>query len=510
MKKSKPPHPTDTDESFVAEVSDLPTSRERRGRRSALWSARPLTGAGLSVRQRISRTLSTTAAIALAVLAIIVSMHGLPSLHLFERQPPRPTALHVSSADLSFLQDMAWSLDSKYIALLGCRSTQLGPCYGTQRYVPNALLIYEAGSGKLVTRIAPDAPVLTQLHALDPTDIPALPTTGAGGPPPGLQGVQVIYSQVLWSPDGRRLALPFLASVLPQIGLGLIWEGIVLVDSDGAHVRALFAPDLQSASPLWDMVAGKPLPLQAPSASTTPQEIPAALAYRWDSRDALVPEWPLMTDAVPTVPLLTPVGNPDGGATFTIWQPGEILPVSGPTIPSNGSGLFGYVFATAFVPWSPDGSRLAERSGRHPGAPLDMSAVLVPAGQLPPHSSGDTGTQQLAQFEYLPVRDRALQHLLDLGPVPNLAESGWIVAWRPDGRELAAYGISPPGANTKVITLYDCATGRTLATLQPLSGSVFLDGNNDGMLRWSPDGTRLLAYIQGSSTLTIWGPSQLP
>lgn len=500
--------PNEAEDSFDAEVSDLRDVSRQRARHVAVWSALPLPDSRLSPRQRLTRGMTSTATILFALLALIIGMRGLPNLHLFERQPQPPLTLRTDPGAISFLLDMAWSPDSKRVALLGCQSARLGPCDAMQHYAPNTVLIYAAATGKLVTRIAPDPPVLQELHVLDPTDVPAPP---ANGLVPVLEGVQLLYSAVLWSPDGRRLALPFFASVLPRAGLGLIWGGIVLVDSDGTHPRALFAPNLANASPLWDMVAGSPLPLADASASVTPLEIPPALTYGWDSHDTLVAQLPLMPGALaPRLPL-TSIGNPDGGQSFTIWQPGQILPVSGPGTAGGGSALFGYVYNTTFVPWSPDGSRLAERSGRHPAAPLDVSAVLVPLGRAPPQPASSTRSGQLAQFDYLPVRDPALQELLTLGSsASRFGASGWIVAWRPDGRALAAYGIANAGDVAKVVTLYDCVTGRILATLPPApGGSAPLDGYNGGMLRWSPDGTRLLAYVQGSDVLSIWDITQL-
>ncbi|MGH2514694.1 MAG: hypothetical protein ACRDHP_03480, partial [Ktedonobacterales bacterium] len=101
-------------------------------------------------------------------------------------------------------------------------------------------------------------------------------------------------------------------------------------------------------------------------------------------------------------------------------------------------------------------------------------------------------------------------HLLTFGPVPNVAELGWDVAWRPDGRVLAAYGISTTVGIIQQVTLYDCATGHVLASLNPLLGQGALDGFNGGLLRWSPDGAHLLAYARASATLTIWGRGRLP
>src|SRR5215472_8325381 len=104
---------TETDESFVAEVSDLGGTNRRRSRRAAFWSARPLRENSLTLRQRLVRTLWMMATIVLALLVVTLSLYGLPDLHLFERQPPQPLTVQVDTGAISFLLDMTWSPDSK-------------------------------------------------------------------------------------------------------------------------------------------------------------------------------------------------------------------------------------------------------------------------------------------------------------------------------------------------------------------------------------------------------------
>ncbi|MGH2517384.1 MAG: hypothetical protein ACRDHP_17180, partial [Ktedonobacterales bacterium] len=332
MGASEPPQPTstETDESFVAEVSDLRDTERRPLRRGAfLWSARPLAGKQLTARQRLRRSLSASLAVALALLAIVISVRGLPDFRLFQAPPPSPTALRVSGADMSFLQDMAWSPDSRQIALLGCLKppAQPGPCQDTNsflpNYFPNALLIYDAPSGAVAARIHPDRAVLANLHSLDPADVPAPPLTGADGQASTLQGIQLLYSQVVWSPDAIRLALPFQATVTSSGTTYHVWYGIVLVDRYGASAEALIDPtsantSYGSAPTMWNLATGMLEPLQpasGTSGTSAPSAFPAALAYRWDASDHLVPQTPLLPSVVPPAPPLAPVGNPDGGTS---------------------------------------------------------------------------------------------------------------------------------------------------------------------------------------------------
>ena len=60
------------------------------------------------------------------------------------------------------------------------------------------------------------------------------------------------------------------------------------------------------------------------------------------------------------------------------------------------------------------------------------------------------------------------------------------------------------------MTLYDSASGRTVGTLQPEAQPSSLFFNGPSLLRWSPDGSRLLIYDRDLGTITIWGRDAFP
>src|SRR6185312_5758532 len=89
-------------------------------------------------------------------------------------------------------------------------------------------------------------------------------------------------------------------------------------------------------------------------------------------------------------------------------------------------------------------------------------------------------------------------------------------AWSPDGKRLATIRILP-GESTVVlpgqylVDIYDCATGKRLASLTPalrIASSSYSMGGP--LLRWSRDGSRLLIYDTVVDEATVWGPDKLP
>jgi WD40 repeat protein len=187
----------------------------------------------------------------------------------------------------------------------------------------------------------------------------------------------------------------------------------------------------------------------------------------------------LKDHTVAVAPAPGPVGNPDGGSSFTIWQPGLAIIISRAHTPSI------YIWKTNVTAWSPDGNYLVEGIG--------LKAVIEQSG----HPFPDPVLLAALHLEHtplLPVHDTALLR----ATFGSLA-----IAWRPDGRILAATNF------TGSVDLFDCATGQKLGTLftpmnhTPISGSPAL-------LRWSPDGTRLLLSSAQWGIVNVWGPGQLP
>ena len=132
--------------------------------------------------------------------------------------------------------------------------------------------------------------------------------------------------------------------------------------------------------------------------------------------------------------------------------------------------------------WSPDGNYLVEGIG--------LKAVIEQSG----HPFPDPlvlAALHLDHTPLLPVHDTALLR----ATFGSLA-----IAWRPDGRILAATNF------TGSVDLFDCVTGHKLGTLLTPKNRTPISGSS-ALLRWSPDGTRLLLSSAQWGIVNVW---QLP
>jgi hypothetical protein len=186
----------------------------------------------------------------------------------------------------------------------------------------------------------------------------------------------------------------------------------------------------------------------------------------------------------PPPPTLDLVGNPDGGARFGLWQPGQIeviaVQVRGQTAPT-----YLDLFTTEFAAWSPNGRYFVDQLG--------MSGLLLPPRQeLPPRSV--LSTVQLDQEVGLPIRDAALQQALthDI-PLPvSLGLTGPTdvasLAWRADGKVLAIAN------QDNGFDLRASVTGRIVRAVPIIEIPPGYPGPfaNLAAPLWSPDGAWLL------------------
>jgi WD40 repeat protein len=267
----------------------------------------------------------------------------------------------------------------------------------------------------------------------------------------------------MWSPDGRRLALSFIVYMQQP------FFGILVMNVNGHFSHIIFQPpSLDQRTPIeWDLVTGQAL-------GFTP--IPSAISYRWQANGSLVPFVPLSGRPQQPVPLAGPVGNPDGSALFTIWQPGF-------TTFTTIAGYYGW--STSFSAWSPDGRYLTDD--------------IILQGFYKPPSSIIPDIQALAKLKLRHNRLLSSRNVAAL----ELLQGSPQVSWRPDGRVLATY------YTRGMIIFYDSRTGQSLQALA-LPASQHLLAGSLALLRWSPDGSHLLLSSPSYGLLNIWGPSQLP
>ena len=454
-----------------------------------------LGGPRLSRRQRLMRVGALTALVAAALLTLTAPLYG-PSLRaLLTPHAPPPLVIRIARDGLGCVQAVVWSSDGRTLAVAG---SDLG-C-GDGAYLPGQINLYDARSGRLLARWHPDAAVLAALHATIPS-VPLAPQTGGSD-------LLSSYDQALWSPDGQSLAVTLFIVPNPQAG-GTPVQGLLLLDRDGTHPRVLLhawsrsAPDLVA----WDLAQS------APVLGTAPAD---AAAYVWGSGGALSAVAALGNDQrLPAVAPSGPIGDPDGGGSFTAWQSGELLQSA--SLATDSTPLpEPYLWFTSFLAWSPD--------GRYLSVVPRNEALVVPiypdTTQLPTGAFGEvqTGVAVAAAAEtpppgalqpalpYVRARDRAMSDLAQTQL--SGSNGGWALAWRRDGRVLAAFG--PRTGAVPPLTLYDTATGREMGALEPVSDAGNLLAGQNDILRWSPDGTRLLLYSSGLGTICIWGPAQLP
>lgn len=477
----------DTAPGFEAEVSSLRPNGTPPRRME-------LGGPRLSRQQRLLRVGALVALVGAALLTLTAPVYGPTLRALLTPHTPPPLVIHVVRDGLGCVNDVAWSPDGRTLAVAG---SYFG-C-GGDGYLPGQINFYDTRSGRLIARVHPDTAVLAALHAA----IPAVPLAPEIGNPDLL----LTYGAAIWSPDGGELAVALFIEPNPRNG-GLPLDGLLLVDRSGEYPRVLlYASGAAGPAGLvaWDLAKG------APVVGSGAAE---AAAYLWGSGGALSAIAALGDDPrFPAVAPPGPIGNPDGGSSFTAWQPGYLIQT--PTASEGAAAPEPYLWYSGFFAWSPDERYLAlvpqvealvvpiyPDSTPLPQGPFGevQTGVGVAAGGTPPPGA----TQPT--FPYVRARDQAMSDLA--GTQFTDTYDGWALAWRPDGRVLAAFG--PRAGASPSITLYDTATGHVLATLAPVRDAGNLAAGNSDVLRWSPDGTRLLLYSPIFGTICLWGSAQLP
>ena len=485
------------EDDLEVEITDLDaqaaSNREENGEQSSMQpAARRLLLPTLPPLLRQHRPVSVrqlriagVAIVGFLLLALLVSSSGLLSALLglgHTSQLTTSPAQRVSQSasiisklsqvdGLSCLIDAGWSPDSSRVAVVGYSYD----CPVHQNYEQGLVNLYDGQTGKHIAQLRPDKQVLAALKQRFPSSPPTIPI--------------ISYQNVTWSPDGRSIALVFVA-YFPSDSSAPVFEGVTLFQLTRQPVQTVFLMQQPAISSLyyllWNLPQGTATVVNAhtPLSAEVTSSLRPALAYRWLPNGSFVP---VSSD------LSAPIGNPDGDSTFTPWQSGSLARVteSGDK-PFQLPGI--YVWATFFTAWSPDGRYLATQ--------ISLLGRVTWPGQQPPSSQSLVALGAVS-LGTLPARDRAFKTLADSLPVTQNGSISLNIAWRPDGHVLATY-------DSGNVDLYDCVTGQKLASLVPNQGNSLDLSGTQGVLRWSPDGSHLLLSSSTWGPVALWGPDQLP
>lgn len=381
--------------------------------------------------------------------------------------PPDPSMaqnLQSGGQDIICPVQTAWSPDGAQIALLGYTQA----CNQEGSYRSAQIDLYDAATAHLTGHLRPDDMILTAAQqSIDPAlraTLARKPETSGDTSLPAID-----YQQILWSPDNTHLALSF--TITMRLAS---YAGLFLLAHDGTQGRLFLYLETvptnvhQVPSLLWDLQAGH---------ATLLSGLTPALTYVWGADDTLQPDGLLNSRQAPTAYMRIPVGNPDGGRAFSIWQPGNALVLSLMHEPSA------YLWSASFAAWSPDSRYLITH--------FSFAGLMEPPGQTFPTASA-LQAMDVAAVPWLPSHDAAL--------IPS-SSSARVEAWNPQGTLLAVYDLNG------LIDLYDCQTGQFLRSLSTHTAGALPDFAP--LLNWSPDGRSLLLSSTQGGLFSLWSAASL-
>lgn len=435
--------------------------------------------------------------IAAVALAALAASHSAP--------PPPPSQSYVAaasattrlsapglliaaatSAGVECISGVAFSPTGTHVGVVGTTNPCDTPPGETSAH---RLVVYDAVYGEALATVGLDDLLRAQLADAENRLIGSIRFAGLG-----------------WNSSGTRFAVAF-AAIDRHTDVTLddvVCSGLLVVDVDGG-AQALIRGDaglLDSGADGYSGLPGWNLKAAEPTSAFIPEP---GLVYAWQRADSPQPIVALGHDPIATLPVIAgpryPVGDPVGGATFTIWQPGVLFgPASAPQSAGSGHGAF----ITHFASWSPDGDQLAFMVAGVALAPPPrahlpaIQPVAAPYVAVPP------------SLFLVPPRDPALVEVQrEIGP------GGWaVVAWNPSGSLLASINCADSAPK---LELRDTGTGAMVDGV-PLSagGSGPICGSSrqgeplgayatpNPSLVWSPDGARLLLADQASAIVRVW------
>lgn len=451
----------------------------------------------------------------LVVIAVVVARFALSTSQASGKSTATstasPLALDPAAYGMACVEGAAWSPDSANIAILGTRQScaESNP----NNYYPTIVAIVNAKDGHLLNALQPDTVVLNFYHLQTPQAGAPIIGPDASGAAGDVIQTGIIYDEPVWSPDGKSIAVPFSFAYMgaPTAGGSLPAQRI---SASGLFVGAIertvgwtdaeaFGATLSQQLPYvaeWNVKTGKPVVAPASLGpaihdGTVAQLEPASLSYSWRPDGSLAGSGALNAANPPAS--LGPVGNPDGGTSFTVWQGMDVqVDVGDPQHPQSAPA---FRAESHFLAWSPDGTYLLSAS---------YAWRVQPSKQVIP-STSQLQRAGAANIPLLPIRDAAMDAMLspEPGDHPYTFASNTFV-WSPDGKMLAAIangGATMISADVTVL-IADCASGKTLATLQV--GSASTAYGNLASIQWSPDGKGLL--IGAESEYFVFRPGNPP
>jgi WD40 repeat protein len=274
----------------------------------------------------------------------------------------------------------------------------------------------------------------------------ALATVSAFGCRSAWSQVPSHISDIAWSPDGSRLA----TIGFPDSNLAKVWDAetgkkllalslhnqiwMVTWSPDG---RRLATASVDNAVEVWDAERGKELLTVGSHGNWGSGDSVRSVAWSPDGKR-----------------LATGTGSVPRDAGQDVRNSFDVAKVWDAERGKELLSLSDHDNSISDVAWSPDGKKLAARSG-------DRTIKVWDA---------ETGKE-----------------LLTLSGHTNSVSS---VTWSPDGKRLAT------GSDDRNAKLWDAETGQELPTLSSHSGRIF-------SVAWSPDGTRL-ATGSDCNTVRVW------
>lgn len=384
-------------------------------------------------------------------------------------------------------QDAAFSPDGSRIAVIGA----FIPCHQLTAGLPrcgHGLVIYNSATGGIV-----------QMSPIEPLLGVTIPS-GAEGRAHGSDGY-VWVRGLGWSPDSVWFAMTYTVfnTPNPTSPNAMLDSGLLLLNpqtgatqiirGDSGYFSSLVGPSV--AHPVWHITG---------SSETTSYTTAPGIIFAWGPDGLPFPTVSAhgsLNDLPANAGVRYPVGQPDGSAPFTIWQPGVVI---GPGSAGVGGGRGAFV--TTFASWSADGAHVTTLTeGVTLPTPVKaLSAVSAPSGTAGPVLA------EPSDMPAVPARDVALAHVQEA-----VGAYGWAaVAWNPAGSALAS--VTCFARQGQAVELRDTASGAVIG-----SSRLKLGAGDPGCadpaasnlsLLWSPDGSRLLAVDAQASTLTLWRVSR--